>query len=88
MNQAKEGKKWKKWTKEFSDDTKDISKLPEKKKKKQKELNEFMGPEEYIVQLSLPAIDDMHASQLIKDCMVNGCPDKLDNISLISSTLR
>ena len=53
-----------------------------------KPLKEFAGPEEYVVRISVPAIDELHANQVIHECLTNGCPEKLDSFSLFSSDLR
>lgn len=55
---------------------------------KRQQLKEFAGPEEYIVRVSVPAIDEYHARQIIEECLTNGCPEKLDNLALLSASLR
>ena len=55
---------------------------------KREQLKEFAGPEEYVVKISIPAIDDYHANQIIQECLYNGCPEKTERFTLLSSDLR
>jgi len=64
----------------------------EEKKRIQKlhkrSLKEFAGPEDYVVRISVPAIDEFHASQILQECLMNGCPEKLESLALLSADLR
>ena len=60
----------------------------EKKRIQKLHLKEFAGPEDYVVKISVPAIDETHANQIIQECLYNGCPEKADQFSLFTSNLR
>jgi|10_taG_2_1085330.scaffolds.fasta_scaffold62384_2 hypothetical protein len=54
----------------------------------QQSLKEFAGPEDYVVKIGVPAIDETHANQIIQECIYNGCPEKADQFSIFTSNLR
>ena len=60
----------------------------EKKRIQRLHLREFAGPEDYVVKIGVPAIDEAHANQIIQECLYNGCPEKADQFSLFTSNLR